>query len=95
MQNGQKITFTGEGDQAPGILPGDIVIIVEEKEHARFKREGDDLHFTAQIDLLTALAGGQFAIQHLDDRHLLVSIIPGEIIKPGQVKAIPAHGMPG
>lgn len=76
-------------------VPGDVVIVLVEKEHARFKRRGDDLMFTAQIDLLTALAGGQFAIQHLDDRHLLVTIVPGEIIKPGLTKAIPNQGMPG
>jgi DnaJ family protein A protein 2 len=40
MQEGQRITFTGEGDQAPGIIPGDVVIVIEEKEHPRFKRKG-------------------------------------------------------
>jgi DnaJ-class molecular chaperone len=40
--------------------------------------------YRANIDLLTALAGGQFTIKHLDDRVLLVTIIPGEIIKPGK-----------
>ncbi|KAJ3052699.1 Type I HSP40 co-chaperone, partial [Quaeritorhiza haematococci] len=94
MQDGQKITFTGEGDQAPGIIPGDIVIVLEEKEHPRFKRKDNDLHYDAQIDLLTALAGGHFAIPHLDDRVLLVNIIPGEVIKPGQIKCITGEGMP-
>lgn len=31
MRNGQKITFHGEADEAPGIIPGDIIFIVEEK----------------------------------------------------------------
>jgi hypothetical protein len=38
----------------------------------------------AEIDLLTALAGGEFAIEHLDDRTLKVQITAGEIIKPGK-----------
>ncbi|KAI8912916.1 hypothetical protein DFJ77DRAFT_440978 [Powellomyces hirtus] len=95
MQDGQKITFTGEGDQAPGIVPGDVIIVIEEKEHPRFKRKGDDLYYEAKIDLLTALAGGQFSITHLDDRVLLVNILPGEVVKPGDVKAISGEGMPG
>ncbi|KAI9005392.1 hypothetical protein BC832DRAFT_531361 [Gaertneriomyces semiglobifer] len=95
MQDGQKITFAGEGDQAPGLIPGDVIIVVEEKEHPRFKRKGDDLYYEAHIDLLTALAGGQFAIQHLDDRVLLVNILPGEVVKPGDVKVISNEGMPG
>jgi len=94
MQDGQKITFTGEGDQAPGIIPGDIVIVIEQKEHSRYKRQGEDLYIDVKIDLLTALAGGKFAIPHLDDRVLSVTILPGEVITPGCVKAINNEGMP-
>jgi DnaJ family protein A protein 2 len=84
MKDGQTVTFPGEADQAPNVIPGDVVIVVEEKPHDRFKRQGDDLVMEQNIDLLTALAGGQFYIEHLDDRALLVNIHPGEIIKPGK-----------
>jgi len=94
MKDGQKITFTGEGDQAPGIIPGDVVIVLEEKEHSTFKRKGNDLLYHAKIDLLTALAGGKFAINHLDGRELIVTIIPGEVIKPDDLKMIEKEGMP-
>lgn len=33
MKHGQKITFSGEADQAPGVEPGDIVLVLQEKEH--------------------------------------------------------------
>lgn len=33
MKQNQKITFGGEADQAPGVEPGDIVIVLQEKEH--------------------------------------------------------------
>lgn len=33
MTDGQKIVFSGEGDQEPGLEPGDLVIVLEEKEH--------------------------------------------------------------
>ncbi|KAI8320368.1 DNAJ domain-containing protein Mas5 [Martensiomyces pterosporus] len=94
MKEGQKIAFKGEADQAPGVIPGDIVIIVDEKEHPRFKRRGDDLYYEAEIDLITALAGGNVHVQHLDDRVLNVTILPGEVIKPGEVKAVEGEGMP-
>ncbi|KAI8364215.1 hypothetical protein BD560DRAFT_355151 [Blakeslea trispora] len=94
MRDGQKITFAGEGDQAPGIVPGDIIIVIDEKTHPHFKRQGDDLIYEAKIDLLTALAGGKFAIPHLDERVLIVNILPGEAIKPNELKVIPEEGMP-
>lgn len=37
MVSGQKITFRGEGDQCPGMESGDIIIILNEKEHNFFK----------------------------------------------------------
>lgn len=33
MRHGQKITFSGEADQAPNTEPGDIVLVLQEKEH--------------------------------------------------------------
>lgn len=83
MKGGQTITFRGESDQAPGVTPGDVVIVVEEKPHDRFQRKENDLFTAVDIDLLTALGGGQFAIRHLDERALLVTIPPGEVIKHG------------
>ncbi|ORY28306.1 hypothetical protein BCR39DRAFT_535402 [Naematelia encephala] len=94
MKSGQQIKFAGESDQAPGIQPGDVVIVLEEKPHPRFQRNGDNLFCEAEIDLLTALGGGEFAIEHLDERALHVTIVPGEIIKPGATKVISGQGMP-
>ncbi|KZT66872.1 hypothetical protein DAEQUDRAFT_729832 [Daedalea quercina L-15889] len=94
MKGGQTINFRGESDQAPGVAPGDVIIVVEEKPHDRFKRQGDDLVIDQEIDLLTALGGGQFAIKHLDDRALIVKINPGEVIKYNDLKVISGQGMP-
>ena len=94
MQGGQKIKFTGEADQAPGVVAGDVVVLISEKEHSLFKRRGRDLHCKVQIELLTALAGGSFTIKHLDDRILEGTIKPGEVIKPDEVRVIEGEGMP-
>lgn len=83
MQEGQRITFAGEADQAPNTQPGDVIFVIETKEHPRFQRKGDDLFYQAKIDLVTALAGGEFTVEHLDDRFLKVEILQGEVIKPG------------
>ncbi|KAF9925908.1 Type I HSP40 co-chaperone [Linnemannia zychae] len=94
MKHGRKIVFAGEGDQAPGTIPGDVVIVLDQREHDRFRRSDNDLYFQAKIDLITALAGGKLQVQHLDDRYLVVEILPGEVIKPGELKAVMGQGMP-
>ena len=83
MKGGQTITFNGESDQAPGVTPGDVIIVIEEKPHDRFKRNDNNLMIDVEIDLLTALGGGSFTIKHLDERALMVMIAPGEVVKQG------------
>jgi len=94
MKGGQTVTFRGESDQSPTAEPGDVVIVIEEKPHDRFRRQENDLITDVEVDLLTALAGGQFAIKHLDDRALIVKLEPGEVIKNGDLKVIHGQGMP-
>jgi len=96
MKSGQKISFHGEGDQKAGVLPGDIVIVLQEKQDSecKFVRNGDDLIYEHKLTLVEALTGFKFPITHLDGRVLAVSSQPGEIIKPGDVKMIPGEGMP-
>ncbi|OQS04695.1 hypothetical protein THRCLA_03084 [Thraustotheca clavata] len=94
MRNGQRITFKGEADQAPGLVAGDIVFVVQEKEHALFQRKGANLIMEKKISLVEALCGFETIIEHLDGRHLHVKSKPGEVIKPNQFKAIHGEGMP-
>lgn len=94
MEDGQQITFKEEADQAPNIIPGDVIIIVNEKPHPRFKRKLNDLFVDVEIDLLSALAGGKVYIDHLDDHALSVELPAGEIIKPGDMKVLRGQGMP-
>ncbi|XP_050542629.1 dnaJ homolog subfamily A member 1 [Daktulosphaira vitifoliae] len=94
MVDGQKITFSGEGDQEPSLEPGDIIIVLDEREHRVYKRNGSDLVLRMEIELVEALCGFQKVIKTLDDRSLVVTAIPGEVLKHGDVKCIMNEGMP-
>ncbi|KAG3257353.1 DnaJ heat shock protein family (Hsp40) member A2 [Ictidomys tridecemlineatus] len=94
MKHGQRITFTGEADQAPGVEPGDIVLLLQEKEHEVFQRDGNDLHMTYKIGLVEALCGFQFTFKHLDGRQIVVKYPPGKVIEPGCVRVVRGEGMP-
>ncbi|XP_067322549.1 dnaJ homolog subfamily B member 13 isoform X2 [Anolis sagrei] len=50
-KQGTRITFPQEGDQGPNIIPADIIFIVKEKIHPRFKRDEDNLIYVAKIPL--------------------------------------------
>jgi len=94
MEDGQKIVFSGEGDQEPNIEPGDIIIVLDEQEHPVFKRRDQDLIMPMTITLVEALCGFQKPIKTLDDRVIVISSIPGEIIKHEAIKCVMNEGMP-
>uniref|UniRef100_A0A1D1YNS7 DnaJ n=1 Tax=Anthurium amnicola TaxID=1678845 RepID=A0A1D1YNS7_9ARAE len=94
MQNSQKITFPGEADEAPDCTTGDIVFVLQQREHPKFKRKGDDLFVEHTLTLTEALCGFHYVLTHLDGRQLLIKTNPGEVVKPDQFKAINDEGMP-
>lgn len=66
VENGQKIKLKGYG--APGVNggpAGDLYITFVVADHPRFKRSGNDLLANVNIDLYTALLGGETTIETL------------------------------
>ncbi|KAI1718869.1 dnaJ central domain-containing protein [Ditylenchus destructor] len=94
MHDGQKLILYNEGDQKPGIQPGDVVLELRAKEHDVFERRGDDLLIRTKISLNEALCGYSDVLQHLDGRKLLISSRSGHVIKPELMHGIIGEGMP-
>ncbi|KAG5376469.1 hypothetical protein IGI04_041065 [Brassica rapa subsp. trilocularis] len=78
----------------PDTVTGDIVFVIQQKEHPKFKRKGDDLFVEHTLSLTEALCGFQFVLTHLDKRQLLIKSSPGEVVKPDSYRAITDEGMP-
>ena len=89
MKNGEKIRFRGMSDEQPNGEPGDIVFLLQEKDHPVFKRKNNDLLINKDLTLKEALCGYSFTVNHLDGRKLTVASKPGEIVRPdsGLVRA--------
>lgn len=82
MKDGQKITFHGEGDQEPGLEPGDVIIVLDQKDHPVFQRQDNDLVMRMNLKLVEALCGFRKTIQTLDNRTLIISTQPGTAATP-------------
>ncbi|OMO51648.1 hypothetical protein CCACVL1_29664 [Corchorus capsularis] len=91
-KKGTKITFPEKGNHEPGVIPADLIFVVDEKPHAMFKRDGNDLVVHQKITLLEALTGISFSLTTLDGRFLPVPV--ADIVKPGYEVVIPNEGMP-
>lgn len=90
---GTKITFPKEGDQIPGKIPSDIIFIIRDKPHDKFKREGSDIKFTAKIPLKQALCGCTVNVPTLQGQTITINTA-GEIVKPNTVKRMQGRGLP-
>ncbi|XP_043225194.1 dnaJ homolog subfamily A member 2-like isoform X2 [Amphibalanus amphitrite] len=94
MRDGQKISFRGEGNQKPGIEPGDVIVVLQQVPHEVFQREGHDLYMTKKISLTESLCGFQIPIKHLDDRTVVISSEPGTVLAPGTRRGVRGEGFP-
>jgi curved DNA-binding protein len=66
VENGQRIKLSGFG--APGVNGGpngDLYLTFTIEDDARYKRQGNDLYVTEEIDLSTALLGGEKIVETL------------------------------
>jgi DnaJ family protein B protein 4 len=89
---GTKLRYAGEGDEyAPGRRQ-DIQLVIEERAHPIFRREGDDLHATLSLTLEEALCGFARTIPGIDSRELKVS--SRAVTVPGQQLRFASGGMP-
>jgi DnaJ family protein A protein 1 len=94
MKDGHKFNFRGESNQEPGREAGDIIIVLDEKEHNFYTRKGADLKIDMEIELSEALCGFRKVIHTLDHRELVISTHAGDVIKHGDVKVVLNEGMP-
>ena len=62
--------------------------------HQVFKRQGADLFINKEITLQEALTGVNFVIRYLDGSLLRIKNMPGEVIKPDEIKTIVNKGLP-
>eukprot|EP00890_Picochlorum_soloecismus_P002594 jgi/Picsp_1/3335/NSC_06174-R1_-like protein len=90
-----KVTFRGEaGTDSPDMLPGDLIFVLDPKEHDTFKRIGNDLFMEKSVSLVDALTGCTFHVSQLDGRALEVVTPPGQVITSDSWSCINGEGMP-
>lgn len=69
VENGQVIKLKGHGGEGINGGPnGDLYITFVIEEHPVFKRSGNDLYTTAEIDLYTAVLGGEVTQETLSGK---------------------------
>ena len=77
IENGQKIRLKEYGASGVNGGPnGDLYITFQVKDDPKFKRSGNDVYTTAEIDLYTAVLGGETTIDTFNGK-VKLKIAPG------------------
>lgn len=96
VEDGARVVLHGgAGCREPGTQPGDMLLTLQQQEHAEFRRvSAVDLLVQRRILLAEALCGGRVELRHLDGRLIRLASPEGHVIRPDTVKCVVGEGMP-
>ncbi|MGD2125648.1 MAG: DnaJ C-terminal domain-containing protein [Desulfobacteraceae bacterium] len=78
ISTGKKLRLQGKGQPSPyGGPSGDLYIQIKIVDHPFFKREGDDLFLTQEINFSDALSGTEIEVPTIDKKKLRLKIPSG------------------
>ena len=87
-----QLKVTGKGNEAPGNgISGDLLVVIEEKEHETLKREGDNLHYDLYVSLPDAVLGSSTEIDTVTGK-VRIKIDAG--VQSGKILRLRGKGIP-
>ncbi len=93
VSNGNYITLRGQGNAGRrGGSAGDLIVLIEEKEHEHFQREGNNIYYNLTLSLPDAILGTEVQVPTLKGKAKL-KIDPGT--QPGKMLRMRGRGIKG
>lgn len=93
VATGNYITLRRQGNAGiRGGEPGDLIVLIEEKEHEHFQRQGNDIYYDLMISIPDAILGTDVDVPTLKGK-AKVKIEPGT--QPGKLLRMKERGIRG
>lgn len=93
VSNGNYITLRGQGNAGRrGGQPGDLIVLIEEKEHEHFVRDGNNIYYDLSLSIPDAVLGSEQEVPTLKGKAKL-RIEPGT--QPGKLLRMRGKGIIG
>lgn len=90
--NEMQLSVRGKGNAgARGGVPGDLIVMVEEEEHAELKRDGSNLHYELYISFIDAALGTSVEVPTIDGK-ARIKVDPGT--QSGKLLRLRGKGLP-
>lgn len=92
VEDGMQLQVSGQGNMgARGGVAGDLLVIIEEKTHEHFQREGQNLHYDLFVNFADAALGTQIVVPTLTGK---VKIKLEEGTQSGKLLRLRGKGLP-
>ena len=94
VSNGNFIPMRGLGDAGiRGASAGDLIVVIEEKAHPIFERDGNDLRVEVPTSFVTLTLGGKIEVPTLGGGSAMLEVPAGT--QSGRVLKLKGRGIPG
>ncbi|MCB9367041.1 MAG: molecular chaperone DnaJ [Calditrichaeota bacterium] len=92
VSSGQYLTLRGEGHSGPRNGPaGDLIVLIDEKEHEYFERDGDNIIYKLSVSIPQLLLGDSVEVPTLSGKAQL-KLESG--LSPGKILRMRGKGLP-
>ncbi len=73
---GMQLSMSGKGNEIPGGIPGDLLIVIEESEDNVLQREGNNVIYDLHVSFIDAALGASLEVPTIDGK-VKIKIDPG------------------
>lgn len=91
VDDGMQLSVNGKGNEIAGGIPGDLIVLVEIKEHDDLKREGNNIIYNLYVSFATAALGGDVEVPTVSGK-VRIKIEPGT--QAGKILRLRNKGVP-
>lgn len=92
VEDGMQLSVRGKGNAGPfDGIPGDLMVVIEVKEHEELRRDGQNLHFDAYVSFPDAALGGTIEVPTISGK-ARIKIEPGT--QSGKMLRLKGKGLP-
>jgi len=91
VDTGQKLRVANKGQQAPGAIPGDLIIRIIVSKNPMYRRENMDVHSTEKMSFSIATLGGSINVMTVHGKQT-IKIPPGTDV--GTTMRLRGKGVP-
>jgi len=90
--DGMQLKVSGKGNEAPGDgISGDLIVVIEEADHDKLQREGDNLHYDLYVSFPDAVLGTSKEIDTVTGK-VRIKVDAG--VQSGKILRLRGKGIP-